>query len=1731
MRLKSRALKTRENDEKVKQDTSSLEADSLDKTKRLKKRIIIEESSSEESDDSNDEDDVPLFQRKAVQNTLVKKGAPFKKIKISAEEQAVDKPKTVSTEKSFSKNSKTVSVEFKAPSNEFKVSSNNFKAPTNEFKAPTNEFKAPTNEFKAPTNEFKAPSNKFKALSSGFKVPSNDFKTPSNDFKVPMIAHVENSQNNLISSRLSHYMTMICEDLDRYDRDKIKQVDSLLTFRDQDDIPTLDITVMRKFTSLTTDTNRLLKSLDTVDMVKFGKIIKLMENTIIVSTDIDIIDYFVKDNEKNKECTLRLLNNIGDALDTCSMIFELLTTCKLDKKFLSRNLITNCLHFIKNQLDYTIYPLIDLNNLEDEAISLSSDARVFLRFISSLPKERKLISTFIPHIIRFFRRAFTLILSEDLDDDVLVIVAYISMAPFFHEYSEQHKSILISDQENDNAFNPYEQLKFCALDILKHIFSKYPKHRRWIFEEILTSLGTLTTMDEKRKFRLRNNQSISVISALFMQLVQCSASLSDLSSHKNWFRKWNIRFQKVSKSKDPDQMKLLDDKLVRRAATAWRLGAEAAANCASFFLEFLMSKCKSRKSDSYSLQEYRQILQYTLEDIMTVFNDPEWPVAELIMRVFSRILVSLLEGDHSDQYLKTLAIKWLGIITCKIKTGYNKLAGETKSYTPEWVSELNETLPVKVNMETPAASIALLDQCRKKMLDYALEERASTNVLQFYLCNWGFIESVLWKKANKGWEIEEKKSKSKKALVIPTTTTTEEDGKKTEEDEDLDGDSSMVEIVTAKTDIMEEDEVKWPKETALLLGETCKYYWMSCLGLEHNFPKLDRHYEFPEMSRSDYLLLAELLASRQTLYTSFNFLLSEILTCIEKDGVIYRTNALRAIGKISSEVPEIMDEARICSAVVQRVHDASPTVRDAAVEVVAKYLGRLSTVPIKLYEIVSGRIMDTSYIVRKRLVKLLRDLYFKFFDPEIKIDIASKLILRIGDNEIVISQLALKITQEILFQPFEDIEKEGNDYFGYSYANSPKERKRKINELTKVITGAVSKLDPSITAQNAALSQIIQKTINTVDEKSKNWYEKIFQWIVDSLFDRMISLDEEEKSEEFIHCLATVYSFTKSCPNLLRETQISMLQPYLCISSDEDWTKARYVLTIYRDVLPKMKYHDPAFTQSVERVLMQLLSKCPLDTISKGVSCLCVIIDRISYRYNILIKMLGSCINKLRQVRELISHGGDLVNGSFAGVLKMLMICGLLCQHFEFDKKREQEPEAMQALNLVYKGEINTLVFDLLQFFTGDIMDELKEEGITMRMTALQGLGYFFASYPTFMISKTSLVLMDKIFKEGTNELQTQLMCVFQEFLAAEEKRIDRREELSGGSVDFKDIDVDILLGNTEECAELGVNGSLMQRYLRRILKCALSKSDELRYAAFEVVSAIIHQGLAHPVLCMPVIVAAETSPDIILRTKAYYLHKYTHDKYGAVLYSRMSEYLSTSYDYQKLLFDDGHVQGYGKRGGDSKVDPVLGLTFSVLKDKKRPRFDFFSALIKPFALDLKSSSSDDIDINYLKYLAENTITLDLCTTEEVLYIVYYMDRTLMTVGADLLSYVSYLKKQGILKPVTDDETVDDQDELDHDFIVASKMSVALCILMYVKNLLVELYDIPDDEIREFNPNIKKKARDVTKDSEMDGLIDWHQLLYFKQGKLNRTTASDACFKFEYLIMSDTTAVIAEDTH
>lgn len=67
----------------------------------------------------------------------------------------------------------------------------------------------------------------------------------------------------------------------------------------------------------------------------------------------------------------------------------------------------------------------------------------------------------------------------------------------------------------------------------------------------------------------------------------------------------------------------------------------------------LYDRCKSRTKDSYSVAEYRGILESTLQDFITVLHKPEWPAAELLLQAFSELMVSWhvpLDGQDTDLY-------------------------------------------------------------------------------------------------------------------------------------------------------------------------------------------------------------------------------------------------------------------------------------------------------------------------------------------------------------------------------------------------------------------------------------------------------------------------------------------------------------------------------------------------------------------------------------------------------------------------------------------------------------------------------------------------------------------------------------------------------------------------------------------------------------------------------------------------------------------------------------------------------------------------------------------------------------------------------------------------------------------------------------------------------------------------------------------------------------------------
>lgn len=69
-------------------------------------------------------------------------------------------------------------------------------------------------------------------------------------------------------------------------------------------------------------------------------------------------------------------------------------------------------------------------------------------------------------------------------------------------------------------------------------------------------------------------------------------------------------------------------------------------NVANSFIQSFMTHCANPKSD----HDYRPILQYLVEDLLNMLNQPEWPAAELLLQIIVKQLIqtSVKKTESSD---------------------------------------------------------------------------------------------------------------------------------------------------------------------------------------------------------------------------------------------------------------------------------------------------------------------------------------------------------------------------------------------------------------------------------------------------------------------------------------------------------------------------------------------------------------------------------------------------------------------------------------------------------------------------------------------------------------------------------------------------------------------------------------------------------------------------------------------------------------------------------------------------------------------------------------------------------------------------------------------------------------------------------------------------------------------------------------------------------------------------
>ncbi|KAG5443974.1 Nipped-B-like protein B [Clonorchis sinensis] len=630
----------------------------------------------------------------------------------------------------------------------------------------------------------------------------------------------------------------------------------------------------------------------------------------------------------------------------------------------------------------------------------------------------------------------------------------------------------------------------------------------------------------------------------------------------------------------------------------------------------------------------------------------------------------------------------------------------------------------------------------------------------------------------------------------------------------------------------------------------------------------------------DGCLVCRYLASLRPFSQSFDVYLSQICKLVSESSVPVRTKALRCLSAVVEADPDVLARVDIERAVHSRLLDTSTSVREAAVDLLGRFLGRKPELTAQYYPMLAERILDKGVSVRKRVIRILRDICLEQPDFPRVAEICVKMIRRVNDEE-GIKKLVNEVFQTMWFSPVRDKE--------------TVKLLRKVMNITDVVAACK---DTGFEWFEQFLRSLLKKE---EDEKVKP-VEKACKQIVDCLVQYIMRLEEisGQSNQRLVACLATLHLLTKVRPELMVEYAM-FLQTYLRCNETSDPHVLHYVARILEVTVPLMEHPSETFIAQLEEDMVRLTLRHGKMVLESCVACLGSVVNRVSKNYTLARDCFTRLFNALQRSRaELADDPDRKISPTIRpSILRALFTVGLLCKHFDAN---------------MFQSSTNTnvrdQVFDLLMFFTEQVKSDIE-----LRKKALAGLGFLSTRHHE-LLCETKLrdfyhrllqtsdmhrIASDDSTKTSPDH-QLEFKCIVLEnllnFFLEEEKRMldaDSKWKARHQHESLKEM------GDVAS----GMGSFVAQTYLRDTLETFFSPVPTVRLTALSVVSTILRQGLIHPVQTVPYLIAVQTDLDQNVRVKADAQLQEIDHKFPGFLSMRAIQGVSFSYRLQFVLYPE----------------------------------------------------------------------------------------------------------------------------------------------------------------------------------------------------------------------------------
>uniref|UniRef100_A0A669BXW2 Nipped-B protein n=1 Tax=Oreochromis niloticus TaxID=8128 RepID=A0A669BXW2_ORENI len=897
-------------------------------------------------------------------------------------------------------------------------------------------------------------------------------------------------------------------------------------------------------------------------------------------------------------------------------------------------------------------------------------------------------------------------------------------------------------------------------------------------------------------------------------------------------------------------------------------------------------------------EDYRPLFENFVQDLLSTVNKPEWPAAELLLSLLGRLLVHQFSNKQTEMALRVASLDYLGTVAARLRKD-------------AVTSKMDQRSIDRIVQESQGSDET--QQLQKALLDY-LEENAETDASlvfarKFYIAQW-FRDATT--EAEKSMRNQNPK------------------------DEDSSDGPQHAKEVEATGEIMQRAEKRKKFLRNIIKTTPAHFTTLKCVT-------------------------ANLISIPPPGIQTF-FVLYQILRVLGESAIAVRTKAMKCLSEVVAVDPSILARSDMQRGVHGRLMDNSTSVREAAVELLGKFVLSRPQLTEQYYDMLIERILDTGISVRKRVIKILRDICLEQPTFSKITEMCVKMIRRVNDEE-GIKKLVNETFQKLWFTP--------------TPAHDKETMTRKILNITDVVAACRD-------TGYDWFEQLLQNLLKSEEDASYKPAEKACVQLVDNLVEHILKYEEslaENKgvnSTRLVACITTLYLFSKISAQLMVKHAMTM-QPYLTTKCNtaNDFMVICNVAKILELVVPLMEHPSATFLATIEEDLMKLIIKYGMTVVQHCVSCLGAVVNKVTHNY----KFVWACFNRFYGAlnRLKVQHQEDpndtklVANKPF--LLRSLFTVGALARHFDFD---------LEEFKGTTKVVIKEKVLELLLYFT-------KHEDEEVKTKAIIGLGFLVIMHPSQMFVPEVKSLYNGILADSGSSinLKIQILKNLQTYLQEEDTRMqeaDREWKKMSKQEDLKEM------GDISS----GMSSSIMQLYLKQVLEAFFHTQSSVRHFALNVIALTLNQGLIHPVQCVPYLIAMGTDPEPSMRNKADQQLVEIDKKYTGFIHMKAVAGMKMSYSLQQAINSSRKsiIRGFRQ---DETHSALCSHLFTMIRGNRQHRRAFLISLLNLF------DDSAKTDVNMLLFIADNLACFPYQSQEEPLFIMHHIDITLSVSGSNLL--------------------------------------------------------------------------------------------------------------------------------